>query len=51
MNDDEREPCFDFILQRKKPLRLIVRRDMRERIHVVKGNTLNDWLINGKPKT
>ena len=43
------EPAFDFILQRRKPLRLIVRRDLRDRIVVVRPSTLDAWLLGTTP--
>ena len=39
------EPWVDFILQKNKPLKLIVRRDLREHITVVTPSTLDSWLI------
>ena len=39
------EPCFDFIMQKNRPLRLIIRRDMRERISVITLSNIDDWIL------
>jgi hypothetical protein len=49
MQDD---PTYDICHQRKKGFRVYVRRDLRDRIHVVTPSTLNAWVIGGaKPAT
>lgn len=45
MNDERPDPCIDFILQKNRPLRLIIRRDMRSRITVITSETINDWVL------